>query len=81
METWRTFVREEDLRETFLMALLQTIARQNNHTIPIAEAEYMIRKHKWLRGFLIAKWQGRSFTEVRRLSECPLCTFAVNKFK
>ena len=65
-----------------LASLLTAIAEQNNLTIKIWNAEDMLEHHEWLWDFLIKKWQERSFSEVRRLSECPLCqcAFPVNKF-
>jgi len=67
--------------EGLLPSLLVNIARQNNITINIGTADNMIEEqYKWLREFLIEKWRGKSFTKVRRLSECPLCIFPMDKF-
>ena len=63
--------------EGLLLAVLVTIAEQNDYTISFATAENMMKEYEWLRDFLIGKWQDGSFTEARRLSECPLCTFRV----
>ena len=62
-----------------LSSLLEKIAEQNNHKIHLVTALKMMeqKEYKWLRDFLIAKWRDGSFTEARRLSECPLCTFPV----
>ena len=65
-----------------LSSLLEKIAEQNNHKIDLATALKMTeqKEYKWLRDFLIAKWRDGSFTEARRLSKCPLCTFPLDKF-
>jgi len=73
---------KKPFKKATLASLLTAIAQQNNLTIKIGNAEDMLQHHKWLLDFLIKKWQGRSFSEVRRLSECPLCqcAFPLNKF-
>ena len=65
-----------------LSSLIAKIAEQNNHKIDLVTALKMMeqKEYKWLRDFLIAKWRDGSFTEARRLSECPLCTFPLDKF-
>jgi len=64
------------LRDSVLFSLLVAIAQQNGFTINVGRAEDMVqRKYEWLHGFLIHEWREKSFTKVRRLSECPLCTF------
>jgi hypothetical protein len=60
-----------------LLSLLVKIAQQNNHTIDLATAAKMMQKYEWLQDFLIGKWRDGSFTEARRLSESPRCTFPV----
>ena len=61
-----------------LAYLLTEIAQQNNLTIEMWDAGDMLERYEWLSDFLIKKWQERSFSEVRRLSECPPCAFPVN---
>ena len=80
-----TLLDDEDMKIALkgtLASLLIAIAKQNNLTIKFGNAEDMLEHHEWLWDFLIKKWQERSFSEVRRLSECPLCqcAFPVNKF-
>ena len=78
--TWLDIIiGNQSLLEANLLPLLVTIAQQNNYTIDLATAANMMeqKQYEWLRDFLIGKWRGRSFTEARRLSECPLCTFPV----
>ncbi len=53
-----------------LGSLLTEIAQQNNLTLMGNPAD-MFKQYEWLSDFLIEKWQERSFSEVRRLSECP----------
>jgi hypothetical protein len=80
--TWLDTMMDEEQLGAILLSLLVKIAQQNNHTIDLAKAANMMKqeRNEWLRDFLIGKWRDGSFTEVRRLSECPLCTFPVDKF-
>jgi len=74
-----TLLDDEDMKIALkgtLASLLIAIAKQNNLTIKFGNAEDMLEHHEWLWDFLIKKWQERSFSEVRRLSECPLCQCA-----
>jgi hypothetical protein len=61
----------EEPIEAALASLLTVIAQKNNLTIRLGYAQDMLGRYEWLRGLLIEKWQEESFTEVRRLSECP----------
>ena len=72
----------EELFSAMLSSLIAKIAEQNNHKIDLVTALKMMeqKEYKWLQDFLIAKWRDGSFTEARRLSECPLCTFPLDKF-
>jgi len=64
------------LRDSVLFSLLVAIAQQNRFTINVGRAEEMVQqKYRWLHDFLIGEWREKKFTKVRRLSECPLCTF------
>jgi hypothetical protein len=69
-----------ELLESTLLALLKVISKQIDHEITLSDAENMANQHGWLRDFLVAQWHQKSFTKVRRLSECPLCIFPVNTF-
>jgi hypothetical protein len=67
--------------EVALPLLLMEISKQIDHEITLVDAVNMVhQQHPWLQDLLIAEWRKRSFTKVRRLSECPLCIFHVNTF-
>ena len=61
-----------------LLALLMENSKQIDHEITVVDASNMVDQHGWLRDFLVAEWHKKSFTKVRRLSECPLCIFPVD---
>ena len=63
-----------------LAALLGAISKQIGREITPVVTHTMITQYDWLRDFLVAEWRKKSFTKVRRLSECPLCIFPVNMF-
>jgi len=67
-------------RDDVLPAVLATIAGQNNVQISLGEASGLIKDNTWLRDLLIAFRKNGSFGDIRRLSECLLYTFPVNKF-
>lgn len=67
----------KDSLEGTILSLIKTIAGQNDHKITVGNAEDIVNKYKWLRRFLVEHWQERTFTKLRRLSECPRCTFPV----
>ena len=63
-----------------LPSLLGEISQQIGHEMAVVDTYNMVSRHGWLRDLLVAQWHKKSFTKVRRLSECPLCIFPVNTF-
>jgi len=62
-------------RKAVLLGILVKITRQNDYDTMV---EKILNTHGWLQDFLIGQWQEKSFTNARRLSECPLYAFPVN---
>lgn len=62
--------------ELILVDMVNKFAEQNGHKV---EAKKIIEDYEWFRGFLIMQWQSKSFMKVRRLGECPLHTFPMNR--
>lgn len=58
-----------------LLGILVKITRQNDYDTMV---EKILNTHGWLQDFLIGQWQEKSFTNARRLSECPLYAFPMN---
>jgi hypothetical protein len=60
--------------------IIRSIALQNDQKMSLGDAEKLLQRNQWLRDPLIACREKGSYRDIRRLSECLLCTFPVNKF-
>ena len=75
-----SFLSSNRYSDEVLPNIIRRIAEQNDKKMSLGDADILFERNKWLRDPLIACREKGSFRDIRRLSECLLYTFPINKF-